>query len=307
MIANDFTALIGNTPILRLNNIEASLGLNVKLYAKLERFNPTGSVKDRAALFMIEQAEKQGKILNGATIIEPTSGNTGIGLAAICAVRGYKAIFTMPDTMSVERIKMLKAYGAKVVLTQGELGMAGAIRKAQEINDKTPNSIVIGQFSNPANALAHYQTTGREIWEQTNGDIDVFMAGIGTGGTFTGSAKYLKEQKQCVIAVAVEPLQSPIITKGQSGAHKIQGIGANFVPDNFDKSLCDLVLPISDQRAFECANLLAKKEGVLCGISSGAVLAGAIELANKQEYNGKSIVIILPDAGDKYLSTNLFD
>lgn len=298
--------LIGNTPLLRLNNIEKLFDLKAKIIAKLEYLNPAGSVKDRAAKFMLDDAEQKGLIVEGATIIEPTSGNTGIGLASIGASRGYKVILTMPDSMSVERVNLLKAYGAKVVLTDGKLGMKGAIEKAEEIKKNTPNSIIIGQFDNPSNPLAHYQTTGREIWQDTDGQVDLFVAGIGTGGTISGTGKYLKEQNPNVKVFGVEPESSPLLTEGKAGTHKIQGIGANFVPENFDDKYCDKVLCVSNDKAFECARLIAQKEGVLVGISSGAALSIAIELAKSGEYNNKNIVVLLPDTGDRYLSTELF-
>lgn len=297
--------LIGNTPIVRLHKIEKELGLSAKLYAKLEMFNPAGSVKDRASLFMINDAENKGVISKGATIIEPTSGNTGIGIAFISAIRGYKAVFTMPDTMSEERIKLLKAYGAKVVLTDGALGMQGAIDKANEIHKNTPNSFIPSQFSNPANLDAHYKVTGKEIYDDLDGNIDFFVAGIGTGATVSGVGKYLKEKIDGVKIVGVEPLSSPLITKGVSGAHKIQGIGANFIPDNFDKNVVDTVVAVSDEDAYEYANKLAKLEGILAGISSGASLFVGVKIAS--ENHEKSVVVLLPDTGMRYLSTDLFD
>ena len=298
--------LIGNTPLLRLNNIEKLFGLKVKLLAKLEYLNPAGSVKDRVAKFMIDDAIEKGLIKDGATIIEPTSGNTGIGLAALGASRGYKVVLTMPDTMSIERVNLLKAYGAELVLTDGSLGMSGAIKKAEEIKKNTPNSLVMGQFENLANPLAHYSTTGREIWEDTDGNVDLFIAGIGTGGTISGTGKFLKEKNPEVKVYGVEPESSPLITKGRSGAHKIQGIGANFIPENFAKEYCDKVFAVSDADAFECARLIAKNEGVLVGISSGASLSLAINLSKSGELDGKTIVVLLPDTGDRYLSTELF-
>ena len=297
--------LIGNTPIVRLHKIEKELGLSAKLYAKLEMFNPAGSVKDRASLFMINDAENKGVISKGATIIEPTSGNTGIGIAFISAIRGYKAVFTMPDTMSEERIKLLKAYGAEVVLTNGALGMKGAIDKANEIHKNTPNSFIPSQFSNPANLDAHYVVTGKEIYDDLDGNIDFFVAGIGTGATVSGVGKYLKEKIDGVKIVGVEPLSSPLITKGVSGAHKIQGIGANFIPDNFDKNAVDEVVAVSDEDAYEYANKLAKLEGILAGISSGASLYAGVKIAS--ENHEKSVVVLLPDTGMRYLSTDLFD
>lgn len=300
-------SLIGNTPLYEVENIEKEEGLKAKLFVKLELFNPAGSVKDRAALYMLDDAEKRGIIKGGATIIEPTSGNTGIGLASIGASRGYKVILTMPDTMSVERIKILKAFGAEVVLTDGKLGMKGAIEKAEEINKNTPNSFIPSQFDNPANSYAHYMTTAREIYKDTDGKIDVFVAGVGSGGTVTGNARYLKEQNKNIEIVAVEPSSSPMISKGKSGAHKIQGIGANFIPENYDGKVVDKVLAVTDEDSYKYTRLMAKKEGLLVGVSSGAALAGAISLAKKDEYKNKIIVVLLPDTGDRYLSTeNLF-
>ena len=305
-IIKNIDELVGNTPLFEITNIEKELGLCARVLVKLEYLNPAGSVKDRAALYMINDAEKSGKIKSGATIIEPTSGNTGIGLAAIAASRGYKVVLTMPDTMSVERISLLKAYGANVVLTDGKLGMKGAIERAEEIRNSTENCIILGQFDNPANVTAHYETTGVEIWKDTNGEIDYFVAGVGTGGTLSGSAKYLKEQNKDIKVIAVEPENSPMIRKGVSGAHKLQGIGANFIPKNFNASLCDDVVGVKDEEAFNAAKLLAKKEGLLVGISSGAALAAAINIAKQKENDGKTVVAILPDTGDRYLSTELF-
>ena len=299
--------LIGQTPLFEIKNVEKKLGLKARVLVKLERFNPAGSVKDRAALYMLNDAEKSGKITSGATIIEPTSGNTGIGLSAIGASRGYNVILTMPNSMSVERIKLLKAYGATVVLTESEKGMAGAIEKAFELNRQMPNSIVIGQFSNPSNPLAHYDGTGREIYEDTDGMVDFFVAGIGTGGTLSGVGKYLKEKNKNIKVFGVEPSTSPLITKGISGAHKIQGIGANFIPDNYDKTVVDKVLCVSDDEAVECARILAKTEGLLVGISSGASLSVALKLAKDEKNTGKIIVALLPDTGERYLSTELFE
>lgn len=298
--------IIGNTPLFEVKNIEEQEKLCARLLVKLEYLNPAGSVKDRAAKFMLDDAEEKGLITSGATIIEPTSGNTGIGLASIGAARGYKVILTMPDTMSVERINLLKAYGAEVVLTDGKKGMLGAIEKANEIKENTPNSIILGQFENSANPKAHYYTTAPEIWKDTDGEVDVFVAGIGTGGTISGTGKFLKEKKPTIKVVGVEPLSSPLITKGISGVHKIQGIGANFIPENFDKTVVDSVLTVADADAFNAAKLLAKKEGLLVGISSGAALFAAISLAKKKENANKTIVALLPDTGDRYLSTELF-
>lgn len=299
--------LIGNTPIVRLNKLENELGLSAKLYAKLEMFNPAGSVKDRASLFMINDAEDKGVIKKGATIIEPTSGNTGIGIAFISAIRGYRAVFTMPNTMSEERIKLLKAYGAEVVLTDGALGMKGAIDKANEIHKNTPNSFIPSQFSNPANLDAHYKVTGKEIYEDLDGNIDFFVAGIGTGATVSGVGRCLKEKIDGVKIVGVEPLSSPLITKGVSGTHKIQGIGANFIPENFDKNAVDKVVAVSDEDAKEYANKLAKLEGILAGVSSGASLYAGVQIAKNKENHDKSVVVLLPDTGMRYLSTDLFD
>ncbi len=292
--------LVGKTPLLRARNIEKEFNLKSALYLKLEYLNPAGSIKDRAALYMLNDAETNGKLLKGGTIIEPTSGNTGIGLAAIGVSRGYKVVLTMPDTMSVERIKLLKAYGAEIVLTDGTLGMKGAIAKAQEIQKNTPNSLIMGQFDNPANPKAHYQTTAQEIYQDLDGKVDVFVAGFGTGGTVSGCGKFLKEKNKEVEIIAVEPLSSPLITKGISGVHKIQGIGANFVPKNFNSEYCDGVIAVSDEDAYEYTRALAKLEGILTGISSGASLAVGIKKA--KETDGKNIVVILPDTGDRYLS-----
>lgn len=305
-IFNKIEELIGNTPLLRLSAFEKAVNSKAKIVAKLEYFNPAGSVKDRAALYMINDAEQKGVIGAGATIIEPTSGNTGIGLALIGAVRGYKVVLTMPSTMSEERIKLIKGYGAEVVLTDGALGMKGAILKAEEINKNTPNSIIVGQFSNPANVTAHYETTAEEILKDTDNRVDVFVAGVGSGGTISGVGRKLKEKKAVKI-VAVEPKSSPLISKGESGAHKIQGIGANFIPDNLDLSVVDSVLTVSDEDAIKYSRLVAKTEGVLVGISSGAALAVAVEVAKQEENADKTIVVLLPDSGSRYLSTELFD
>ncbi len=304
---NGITELIGKTPLLKLNNLEKELSLSANLYAKLEYFNPAGSVKDRVALYMIEDAEKRGKITKGATIIEPTSGNTGIGIAMVSASKGYKAVIVMPDSMSVERIKIIRGYGAEVVLTKGALGMKGAIEKANEIHKNTPNSIILGQFSNPVNPLAHYYTTGKEIYADMNGKIDIFVAGIGTGGTISGIGRYLKEQNKNVKVIGVEPESSPLITKGVSGTHKIQGIGANFIPTILNPSVIDSLMVVSDEGALNASRLIAKKEGVLVGISSGASLSVAMKLAKLKENDGKNIVCLLPDTGERYLSTELFD
>lgn len=306
-VYNKIEQLIGKTPLFEVCNIQKEEGAFARVFVKLEGFNPAGSIKDRAALFMLDDFEKNGVIKEGATIIEPTSGNTGIGLSAIGVSRGYNVILTMPDTMSVERVKLLKAYGAKVVLTDGKKGMAGAIEKAKELNAKIDNSVIVSQFDNKANNMSHYLTTGPEIWEDTDGKVDLFIAGIGTGGTLSGTAKYLKEKNPSVLTIGVEPEDSPLISKGKFGAHKIQGIGANFIPNNFDKSVCDIVESVSIEDSYLYANKLAKKEGLLVGISSGAALAVAFNYAKKEENKNKIIVAILPDRGDRYLSTELFD
>lgn len=306
-VYNKIEQLIGKTPLFEVCNIQKEEGAFARVFVKLEGFNPAGSIKDRAALFMLDDFEKNGVIKEGATIIEPTSGNTGIGLSAIGVSRGYNVILTMPDTMSVERVKLLKAYGAQVVLTDGKKGMAGAIEKAKELNAKIDNSVIVSQFDNKANNMSHYLTTGPEIWEDTDGKVDLFIAGIGTGGTLSGTAKYLKEKNPSVLTIGVEPEDSPLISKGKFGAHKIQGIGANFIPNNFDKSVCDIVESVSIEDSYLYANKLAKKEGLLVGISSGAALAVAFNYAKKEENKNKIIVAILPDRGDRYLSTELFD
>lgn len=301
-IFNSLDALIGNTPLFRANNIEKAQALNARLLLKLESFNPAGSVKDRAALFMLKDAEEKGNIRKGSTIIEPTSGNTGIGLASLCASRGYKVILTMPETMSKERIKLLKAYGAEVVLTDGKKGIAGAVEKANELRENIPGSFIPSQFKNPANAQAHYLTTAREIWEDTDGKIDIFVAGVGSGGTISGCGKYLKEQNRNIQVVAVEPKSSPLISENKAGAHKIQGIGANFIPDNFNKAVCDSVITVTDEEAYLATGFLVKSEGILAGISSGASLSAGIRLAKMPENQGKTIVVLLPDTGERYLS-----
>lgn len=298
--------LIGKTPLLELTNIERELGLKAKLLAKVEYFNPAGSVKDRIALAMINEAEKAGKLKEGSVIIEPTSGNTGIGLASVAAARGYRIIIVMPETMSVERRQLMKAYGAELVLTEGAKGMKGAIAKAEELAAHTPNSFIPGQFVNPANPKAHYETTGPEIFEDTDGDVDFFVAGVGTGGTVTGVGEYLKEKKPGVKIVAVEPAASPVLSKGEAGPHMIQGIGAGFVPDVLDTKVYDEIIPVANDDAFATGKLVGKREGILVGISSGAAVWAGIELAKRSENEGKTIVVLLPDTGDRYLSTPLF-
>ncbi len=300
------TELIGATPLLELGNLRKRKELGANILAKLEYFNPSGSVKDRAAYYMIKDAEERGILKRGAVIIEPTSGNTGIGLAAIAAARGYQTILTMPETMSVERRNILKAYGAKIVLTDGAKGMKGAIQKAEELAEEIPGSFIPSQFANPANARAHRETTGPEIWEDTNGAVDFFVAGVGTGGTITGVGEYLKSQNPAVKIVAVEPESSPVLSKGTAGAHQIQGIGAGFVPDVLNQDIYDEVIAVSNEDAFAAGRLLAKTEGILTGISSGAALYAAIALANRPQNQGKTIVVLLPDSGDRYFSTPLF-
>lgn len=298
--------LIGNTPLMEVTNIEKELGLEAKVLVKLEYFNPAGSVKDRVAKAMIEDAEEKGILKEGATIIEPTSGNTGIGLAAIAAVKGYRIILTMPETMSVERRNILKAYGAELILTEGAKGMEGAIAKAEELAKEIPGSFLAGQFVNPANPAIHKKTTGPEIWNDTDGKVDIFIAGVGTGGTVTGVGEYLKEQNPNVEVVALEPADSPVLSEGKAGSHKIQGIGAGFVPAVLNTEIYDEVYKAKAEDAFATAKLLAKKEGILVGISAGAALHGAIELAKRPENKGKMIVALLPDTGDRYYSTPLF-
>ena len=306
MIYTSLAELVGNTPLMQLNHIQNHLTLNANILAKLESFNPAGSVKDRVALNMIRTAEQDGTLTKGGTIIEPTSGNTGIGLAAIAAAEGYEMIVVMPDTMSIERRQLIAAYGAKVVLSDGKLGMSGAIAKAEEIQRETPGSIIAGQFENPANPLAHIATTGPEIWKDTEGHVDIFVAGAGTGGTITGVGKYLKEQNPDICIVAVEPSGSPVLSGGTAGAHGLQGIGAGFVPKVLDTEVYDQIITVNEQDAYTAARLLARKEGILAGISSGAALHAAITLAEKAENKGKNIVVLLPDTGDRYLSTDLF-
>ena len=305
-IYKDATELIGNTPLVEFNHIEKKEGLNAKILAKLEYFNPAGSVKDRIAKEMIEDAERKGTLKPGATIIEPTSGNTGIGLASIATAKGYKAIIVMPETMSVERRNIIKAYGAEIVLTEGAKGMKGAIAKAEELSKEIPDSFVAGQFVNPANPEAHRKTTGPEIWNDTDGKVDIFVAGVGTGGTVTGVGEYLKQQNPDVKVVAVEPATSPVLSKGTAGAHKIQGIGAGFVPDTSNTKIYDEIITIDNDAAFEGGKEIASIEGILVGISSGAAFVAAKELAKRPENAGKTIVVLLPDSGDRYYSTPLF-
>ena len=305
-IYNGTIDLIGNTPLVEVKNIEKELGLEARVLVKLEYFNPAGSVKDRIAKGMIEDAEEKGLLKEGSVIIEPTSGNTGIGLAAIAAAKGYRIILTMPETMSVERRNILKAYGAEIVLTEGAKGMKGAIAKADELAKEIPNSFIPGQFVNPANPATHRATTGPEIWNDTDGDVDIFIAGVGTGGTLTGVGEYLKEKKPDVKIVALEPATSPVLSEGKSGAHKIQGIGAGFVPDVLNTKVYDEIITVENDDAFATGKLLAKHEGVLVGISSGAALWAAIDYAKRPENKGKTIVALLPDHGDRYYSTPLF-
>lgn len=298
--------LIGKTPLVRLQNIEKEYGLKAEILAKLEYLNPAGSVKDRVAKAMIEDAERSGALKPDSVIIEPTSGNTGIGLCLMAAAKGYRIIIVMPETMSVERRQLMKAYGAELILTDGEKGMSGAIERAEQLSRENPNSFIPGQFVNPANPGAHYNTTGPEIFEDTDGEVDFFVAGIGTGGTITGTGRYLKERIPDIKIVGVEPASSAVLTGGKAGAHKLQGIGAGFVPEVLDTSVYDEVIPVKNEAAFEAGRVIAKREGVLVGISSGAALFAAIELANRPENTGKRIVVLLPDTGDRYLSTELF-
>ena len=298
--------LVGHTPLLKLNQIKKELNLKGNVLVKLEMMNPAGSIKDRAALHMLNMAENKGLVHEGTVVIEPTSGNTGIGLASACAVRGYRCVILMPDTMSVERQLLMQAYGAEVVLTDGKLGMNGAIAKAEELAKEYPDSWIAGQFINPDNAEAHILTTGPEIWEDTDGKIDVFVAGAGTGGTITGTAKYLKSKNKDIEIVAVEPEKSPVLSKGTAGAHGLQGIGAGFVPEILDVSLLDRIMPVTEEKAYETARLLGRKEGILCGISGGAALYAALHLASLSEYEDKMIVVVLPDGAERYLSTNLY-
>ena len=298
--------LVGHTPLLKLNQIKKELNLKGNVLVKLEMMNPAGSIKDRAALHMLNMAENKGLVHEGTVVIEPTSGNTGIGLASACAVRGYRCVILMPDTMSVERQLLMQAYGAEVVLTDGKLGMNGAIAKAEELAKEYPDSWIAGQFINPDNAEAHILTTGPEIWEDTDGKIDVFVAGAGTGGTITGTAKYLKSKNKDIEIVAVEPEKSPVLSKGTAGVHGLQGIGAGFVPEILDVSLLDRIMPVTEEKAYETARLLGRKEGILCGISGGAALYAALHMASLSEYEDKMIVVVLPDGAERYLSTNLY-
>ena len=298
--------LIGGTPLLELTHLEKEYGLKAKLYAKMEYFNPAGSVKDRVAKMMLDDAEKEGKLTKDSVMIEPTSGNTGIGLASVAAARGYRIIIVMPDTMSVERRQLMKAYGAELVLSEGAKGMKGAIAKANELAEEIPNSFIPGQFVNPSNPKAHYETTGPEIWEDTDGNVDYFVAGVGTGGTVTGVGKYLKEKNPAVKVVAVEPATSAVLSTGVAGAHKIQGIGAGFVPEILDTTIYDEIIPVANEDAFALGKKIGTSEGVLVGISSGAAVWAALEVAKRPENEGKNIVVLLPDTGDRYLSTPLF-
>ena len=305
MLYNNISEMIGNTPLLRISRFAEASGAKAQLFAKLERSNPAGSAKDRVALYMINDAEQRGLLKKGGVIVEPTSGNTGIGLAAVGAQRGYRVILTMPDTMSVERRKLIAAYGAEAVLTKGSEGMQGAVAKAKELAQEL-GGFIPGQFENKANALAHYETTGPELWRDLGGDIDVFVASVGTGGTLTGAARYLKEQKPDIRIIAVEPKDSPLLSEGRAGAHKIQGIGANFVPEVLDKSLIDEIVTAGAEEAFDCGRRIAQTEGILVGISSGAVLAAAVKLAARPEYSGKRIAMVLTDTGERYLSSEMF-
>lgn len=306
-IYNSIDELIGNTPLLELKRLEKELGLSARILAKIEYFNPTGSVKDRIAKAMITEAEADGTLVPGSVIIEPTSGNTGIGLASVAAARGYRSIIVMPDTMSVERRRLMQAYGAELVLTEGAKGMKGAIAKAKELAEEIPHSFIPSQFTNAANPAIHYETTGPEIYSDTDGEVDIFIAGVGTGGTLSGTGRYLKEQKPEIQVVAVEPADSPVLSKGIAGPHKIQGIGAGFVPDTLDTSIYDEIVPVESEDAFAIGRLVGRREGFLVGISAGAALWAAIELAKRPENKGKTIVALLPDTGDRYLSTALFE
>ena len=305
-IYSSVEALIGNTPLLELSRIQAEFGLKARILAKLECFNPAGSAKDRIASMMIADAEEKGLLKPGSVIIEPTSGNTGIGLAAVAAAKGYQVIIVMPDTMSMERRLLMKAYGAQLVLTDGALGMTGSIQKAEELAKELPNSFIAGQFVNPANPAAHRMSTGPEIWRDTDGNVDIFVAGVGTGGTLSGTGQYLKQQNPALKVVAVEPASSPLLSGGTAGPHGLQGIGANFIPDTLDTSIYDEVLPVADQDAYAAGRLIARKEGILVGISSGAALWAAIQVAQRPENEGKTIVTLLPDTGERYLSSAMF-
>lgn len=305
-IAGDITAMIGNTPLVELKRIEKKYALRARIFAKAECMNPIGSAKDRIALNMILQAEKDGLLGEGGTVIEPTSGNTGIAIAAICAARGYRAIIVMPDSMSVERQKLIRAFGAELVLTEGKKGVSGAVEKAEQLKREIKGSIIAGQFVNPANPTAHYNTTGPEIWRDTDGAVDIFVAGVGSGGTISGTGKYLKEQKAQVRVVAVEPFESPLLSCGTAGPHGIQGIGANFVPKALDRSVIDEILPVKTEDAMEFGREIARCEGLLCGISSGAALKAAVEVASRDENAGKNVVVVLPDTGERYLSSKMF-
>ena len=307
MIINSVTEAIGKTPLMRLSKIEASLTAGAAIYGKLEAMNPAGSIKDRAALWMVKDAEEKGLLKEGGTIIEPTSGNTGIGLAAIAAAKGYKAIFVLPDTMSIERRKLLAAYGAELVLTEGKKGMQGSVEKAEELQKEIPDSIIAGQFVNFANALSHIETTGPEIWNDLDGKVDILVAGVGTGGTITGTGKFLKGKNQNVQIVAVEPRNSPLLSEGKTGAHNLQGIGANFVPAVLERDIIDEIMTVLEEDAYDLARKLAREEGYLAGITSGAALWAAVQLSKRPENRGKNIVAVLPDSGERYLSTVLFD
>ncbi len=306
-IYSSVSELIGNTPLLELKNLKKTLGLKANIFAKLEFFNPAGSVKDRVAKFMIDDAEKDGRLKPNSVIIEPTSGNTGIGLASVAAAKGYKTIIVMPDTMSIERRKLLKAYGAELVLTDGSLGMKGAITEAEKLANSLENAVIMGQFTNPSNPKAHFSTTGKEIYDDLDGEVDYFIAGVGTGGTITGTGAYLKGIKNNVKVIAVEPLSSPVLTTGKAGKHEIQGIGAGFVPKILDTDVYDEVIAVSNENAYAFARLLGKCEGVLVGISSGASLCASVELAKRPEAKNKNLVVLFPDGGDRYLSTPLFE
>lgn len=306
-IYKNVTEAVGHTPLIELSAVEKEYSLSARIALKAERQNPAGSAKDRAALYMIRDAEEKGLLKPGATIIEPTSGNTGVGLAMVAAVRGYKLILTMPETMSEERRKLLAAYGAELVLTDGSKGMAGAVEKANEIAAATPGSIIAGQFENPANAKAHYETTGPEIWKDTDGKVNIFVAGVGTGGTVTGTGRYLKEKNPDVKIIAVEPASSPLLSQGKAGSHGLQGIGANFVPDLLDREIYDEVVTVTNEDAFEMGRFLARREGLLVGITSGAAVSAAVELARRPENAGKLIVALAPDTGERYLSTAMFN